>query len=253
MLDLAIDTVRRAADRALSVQNADRVRLSHFELSGKEAKVNLDGELSEFMTNQLTSTGIPVVSEEDPDSFTSLDGTVWIIDPLDGSYNYLRRSGPSAVCCALITDGVPVLGVVCRLDTNQMFWGSRATGSYRDGTPIFASKTTHVADSVLFTGFPARMDVSNPSVINRLVAVSSCARKVRMIGSAAISLLHVADGSGDIYAEEGIMPWDVAAGFAIVTSAGGSCLPSSLSSCAPLRAVAGPELLVRELASTYLS
>jgi len=252
LLKFAKDVVRIAASRAQAAQSSKKIRVHGVEHSGREVKLNLDNELSELLTSRLQESAIPVVSEENPASHTLTEELVWLIDPLDGSFNYLRKSGPSAISCALLQGNQPILGVIFRLDTNELFWGGEQVGSFCEDTPIRVSDASRLSDSVLFTGFPTRMETHKAETMTRLTELVVNARKVRMIGSAAVSLAHIAQGSGDIYAEEDIMPWDVAAGLAIVVGAGGCFRTINMSRNKPLRLLAGPTRVINEIASQYL-
>lgn len=219
------------------------------EAGGREVKLDLDRRLSELLVSILQTDGIRVISEESHESHAITDDVVWIIDPLDGSYNFLRNAGPSAICCALLEQNSPVLGVVFDLSSNQLYWGGSAFGSFCDDSRLTVSHQTQLDAALVYTGLPSRMEVSGAHSLDALTHLLRHAQKVRMIGSAAISLVKVASGIGDLYSETSIMPWDVAAGVALVEGAGGLALPGLTSRSAPLTITAGNAELVRLLSS----
>lgn len=149
-------------------------------------------------------------------------GPVWIVDPLDGTLNFSRGIPISCVSVGLWDDSRPLLGAVYDFNKSELFTGIADIGAWLNGRRIKVSSVSKKKEAVLLTGFPSRTDFS-------LSAISSFARnarsykKVRLLGSAAISLAYVAAGKADVYFEKDIMVWDVAAGASIVIGAGGRC------------------------------
>jgi myo-inositol-1(or 4)-monophosphatase len=115
-----------------------------------------------------------------------------------------------------------VFGVVYSADDDAVFWGGPGIGAFRGDEPITVSQLSDRARASVCTGVPARVDVSDPVYKKRFWDVISGFGKIRMLGSASMSLVYVASGVADAYCEDGIMIWDVAAGLAIVQGAGGS-------------------------------
>jgi myo-inositol-1(or 4)-monophosphatase len=130
--------------------------------------------------------------------------------------------GPSAVSIALWAAQKPMFGVVYDLHDRQLVWGGAGLDAYANGMRIRVSDVSSLGQASLCTGFPARFDFAIEPGMNDFWRLASTVGKIRMLGSASVSLLHVARGSADAYAERSIMLWDVAAGLAIVEGAGGS-------------------------------
>jgi fructose-1,6-bisphosphatase/inositol monophosphatase family enzyme len=147
-------------------------------------------------------------------------GLRWIVDPLDGSLNYLQGIPFCCVSIGLWDAERPLLGVVYDFDRGELYTGVVGDGAWRDGTPIRAASTNTCDRAVLCTGFPAATDFS-PEALTDFVDRVRAYRKVRLLGSAALSLAYVASGRADAYVERDIKVWDVAAGLAIVRAAGG--------------------------------
>jgi myo-inositol-1(or 4)-monophosphatase len=147
-------------------------------------------------------------------------GLRWIIDPLDGSLNFLQGIPFCCVSIALWRNQDPLLGVVYDFYREELFTGIVGDGAKLNGNPIKTSATQEIGKAVLCTGFPASTDYAS-EVLMTLVEQVRRYKKVRLLGSAALSLAYVAAGRADAYFERDIKIWDVAAGLALVKAAGG--------------------------------
>ena len=171
----------------------------------------------------------PVVAEErvadTPDQ--PAGGLRWIVDPLDGTMNYLQGIPFCCVSVALWRDEDPVVGVVYDFDRDEMFSAIVGAGAWLNGSPIRV-RGVSPAQAVLCTGFPAGTDFT-PVALSRLVEQVIAFKKIRLLGSAALSLAYIAAGRTDAYYERDIKIWDVAGGLALVRAAGGEILRTPLS------------------------
>jgi len=222
LLEFAKNAVRSAAAGFFAHDHEYLGQITGTELGGKETKLVADAVLENALRSSFLRTGLSVLTEES--GFIKQDSgndLCWVIDPLDGSVNYLRRSGPSAISVALCSDGQPLLGILYSLDTRTLSWGGQEIGAWSEGRPIHVSTTKRLEEGLICAGIPARFKTDNQDTVNAYFALITRFSKVRMLGSAAISLLLVAQGGADAYFEDQIMLWDVAAGLAIVTGAGG--------------------------------
>jgi myo-inositol-1(or 4)-monophosphatase len=147
-------------------------------------------------------------------------GIRWIIDPLDGSLNFLKGIPFCCVSIALWQEQEPLLGVVYDFHREEVFTGTVGDGARLNGKPIQASSTREIGKAILCTGFPAGTDFA-PEALLKLVEQVRHYKKVRLLGSAALSLAYVAAGRADAYFERDIKLWDVGAGLALVRAAGG--------------------------------
>lgn len=196
--------------------------------AGRDVKIAADRNSEALIVARLSESGIPLYSEEAgaiaarpaARRATKAAGPLWIIDPLDGSLNYHQGIPLCCVSVALYEGPRPVLGVVYDFNHDEMFCGLAGRGAWLNHGPIEPSRTDLVSRAVLATGFPVRGDFSTDAV-GRFVAEVQGFRKVRLLGSAALSLCYVACGRVDAYREDGIRFWDVAAGLVIVEAAGG--------------------------------
>ena len=185
----------------------------------RDVKIAGDRRVHEFLAEQLHGYGWPILSEEAPIDLPS-SGPCWVVDPIDGSMNFARQIPLSCVSVALWIDGGPKLGVVCDITRAELFTGIAAETAFLTDRPITVSDVVHAHDAVLCTGFPAEADFSSTRVAAFVRDIQRF-RKVRLLGSAALSLAYVAAGRADAYIEHSIAIWDVAAGLALVSGAGG--------------------------------
>ena len=244
LLDLAKQAVQTTAELATAAQSSGEEQRHHYELDGRELKLELDTRMSALLTSNLAESGIGVISEENLTTHHNSDEYVWLIDPLDGSFNFLRGSGPSAISCALLCGTQPIFGVIQNLVSKSLSWGGPDFGAYTDNSPISVSNVSKMQDAVVCTGIPAHLNTDSTAALAPLLFVIRNARKIRMIGSAAVSLVLVASGAADLYTEESVMPWDVAAGMAIVAGASGRAYTNEFSRKKPISVVAGSSDLV---------
>ncbi len=145
----------------------------------------------------------------------------WVIDPLDGTTNFIHKIPLFAISVALIENDETVLGIVLEINQNECFYSWKGEKSFLNGKAIKVSNAEKVADSLVSTGFP----YYNFEILKQYMAIiEEMAKKsqgIRRFGSAATDLAYVACGRFDIFFEHSLHPWDVAAGAFIVKQAGG--------------------------------
>lgn len=189
----------------------------------KEIKAEADIVVENFIINSLQSTGVPILSEERGFLAGEIaESRCWIIDPIDGTFNYIKGLGPCAVSIALWEGEVPIFGVVFAIDTGNLYWGGRHLGAFCNNKVISVSEITDATLASVCTGFPVRLDMNLKKTADNFWDYISQFSKVRMLGCASISLINVAMGASEVYFENQIMIWDVAAGLAIIEGAGGA-------------------------------
>ncbi|MCQ9207385.1 MAG: inositol monophosphatase, partial [Omnitrophica bacterium] len=145
---------------------------------------------------------------------------IWVVDPLDGTFNYMRGIPLCAVSIGLWKGDTPVLGVVYDFGRSELFSGISEKGGWLNDRALKVSDTSDKKRAVLCTGFPVNTDFS----AGNMEAFSDNARshkKMRLLGSAALSICYVASGRADAYSERDIMFWDIAGGIPILLGAGG--------------------------------
>jgi len=158
-----------------------------------------------------------------------LDEFYWVVDPLDGTSNFLRDIPISCVSIALMHDVKPVLGVIFDFNHDELYFGHQESKAYVNNRKIKVSSLGLKSESTLVTGIPAKTDYSDDE-FSQMISDFQAWKKIRMIGSAAMAAAYVASGKAETYQENGIFLWDIAAGAAIVEAAGGKISISNLQS-----------------------
>lgn len=238
LLSLARDAVRAAAARMSAGGRRQGREVVRIEMDGRETKLAADAMAEETLFERLASSRLPMFSEESGVVGDVGHGLCWVIDPLDGSVNYQRGTGPSAISVALCDAARPVFGVVFALASGRLSWGGPGLGAWTEGEPIAVSGVDRAGAALLCSGIPARFETQATAALTRYVETLARFSKVRMLGSAASSLLMVAGGEADGYFEDRIMLWDVAGGAAIVQGAGGRVTLEGAGYDAPYRVTA---------------
>ena len=146
---------------------------------------------------------------------------VWIIDPLDGTTNFLHGFPVYAVSIALAHRGQVQQAVVYDPTRNDLYFASKGRGAFCNDRRLRVSKRTRLADSLIGTGFPFRKGDNFKRYVKMFEEVMQSCAGLRRPGAAALDLCYVAAGYYDGFFETGLNPWDVAAGSLIITEAGG--------------------------------
>ena len=231
-LDVALEAVR-AGGRVV----AESSPASGAEFKGAVNPVTEVDRAAEEAITEVLSRHRPtdaVLAEEGGGSGWDR-GRVWIVDPLDGTVNYLHGIPQVAVSVALWDDGEPLVGAVLDVFRDEVFSASAGAGATLAGSVIRVSDTADLGDSLIATGFPydrrERADVYT-AVLGRVL---SRVRGIRRIGSAALDLCWVACGRFDGFWEFGLAPWDTAAATLVLAEAGGRSSRADGSSWTPDR------------------
>ncbi|HEV8679626.1 MAG TPA: inositol monophosphatase family protein, partial [Stellaceae bacterium] len=144
----------------------------------------------------------------------------WIVDPLDGTTNFLHGIPHFAISIALERDGEVVAGVVYEPTRDEMFWAEKGIGAYLNDHRLRVSARRHLADALIGTGIPFGGRGDQPTYLATLARVAAATSGVRRLGAAALDLAWAAVGRFDAYYERGVKHWDVAAGALICARAG---------------------------------
>ena len=172
-----------------------------------------------------------ILAEDDPQDLNAGEGigpdgpVMWIIDPLDGTTNWLHGYPAYAVSIATMDQHGLRTGVVVNSVTGEEFAAHRGGGATRDGEPIQVSRVEEMEHALLGTGFPFKKVDLLPGYLASLGTMLRNTSGVRRAGAAALDLCDLACGRLDGFWEHWLMPWDVAAGALIVTEAGGTFGP----------------------------
>lgn len=181
-----------------------------------------DLAVENFLKDRLAALtpGVPFLAEESCVDQTPPE-TCWIIDPVDGTTNFAHGMPLVATSVAFRQHGEVVFGVVNVPLINECYVAEQGKGAWRNEVPVHVSSIATCREALVATGFPYTIRHCVDAIVNRLRPVLANCQGVRRCGAAALDLAWVAAGRMDAYYEAELNPWDVAAGWLLVTEAGG--------------------------------
>jgi len=221
-IEIAIEAARRGA--AVLLRYWEQIGKEQADVKARNDWVSAADRESEAAINEFLSQERPddaTLGEETGSSGESANRRIWIIDPLDGTSNYLQHFPIWSVSIGLKQGDEIIAGVVHEPLRNLFFTAERGAGAFRDGKRIHVSDQQAVEASFLTTGFPFRAQQYVGVYTNIFRDIIMQAKGVRRPGSAALDLAYTAAGTFDGFFEMHLAPWDVAAGSLLVTEAGG--------------------------------
>lgn len=221
LLDLAETAARKAGTLLAERGAATEGVLSD---AGRDIKLEADRAAeAEILEILKTGSDIPILAEESGQHTGTDQAFMWVVDPLDGSANYIRKIPLCAVSIGLMRRTEPLLGVIYDFNTNELYVGGEGCPARLNGAPLSVSNVDGKDKAILATGLPVLGDYS-PEALGQMAAGFADWKKVRMLGTSTMAAAYVAAGRVDRYAETGARLWDVAAGMAIVRAAGGRAM-----------------------------
>lgn len=182
---------------------------------------NAEKQIVKNLTKILPEAGF--ITEEETENVKGKTYT-WIIDPLDGTTNFIHGIPTYSISIALYEEDQPVIGVVYEINRGEMFSAYKGGGAYLNNKPIYVSKNNNLSKCLLATGFPYYQFDKQPEYIKLFTEMMQKCHGLRRIGSAAVDLAYVACGRFDAYFEYNLNSYDVAAGAYLVQQAGGTIL-----------------------------
>ena len=223
MLNVAIKAARAAGAiinrAALDVES---VRISQKQINDFVTEVDHASEKVIIETLLTAYPGHGILAEESGSQHGAKDSEfVWIIDPLDGTTNFIHGFPVYCVSIALAVRGKIEQAVIYDPSRNDLFTSTKGRGAYLNERRIRVSKRTQLKDCLISTGFPFRPGDNFKSYLNMMADVMQRTAGLRRPGAAALDLAYVAAGFTDGFFETGLSIWDVAAGSLLVTEAGG--------------------------------
>lgn len=222
-IEIAIEAARRGA--AVLLGYWERIGKEQADLKARNDWVSTADRESEAAINEFLAQERPddaTLGEETGSSGASANRRTWIIDPLDGTSNYLQHFPIWSVSIALKQGEEIVAGVVHEPLRDLFFTAERGAGAFRNGQPMHVSDQQKVEASFLTTGFPFRAQQYVDIYTNIFRDIIMVAKGVRRPGSAALDLAYTAAGVFDGFFEIHLAAWDIAAGSLLVTEAGGT-------------------------------
>ncbi|MCB0414876.1 MAG: inositol monophosphatase [Bdellovibrionales bacterium] len=225
MLDVARQA-SRLGQEILIKYFGDLKNVSEKAMAGLVSEADLASEEAIIGVFKKATPSFEIVAEEDSfknkkSGLTSSTEGRWIIDPLDGTTNYVYGLPIFCTSIALEINGEVILGVIDVPLLKKSYWCIKGQGAFLNDQPIKVSTRSSLKQSLLATGFFAQNDELIDRQMKYLSKVIHHCRGVRRVGSAAFDLCMVAEGVFDGYWEENLSPWDTAAGFLLVLEAGG--------------------------------
>lgn len=229
LLDAWLGTARRAANAAAAVHAAwakriDIRRADEKSFSDFVSRVDVEAQEAALgvISGEWPEHAIMAEEEEAAKTAVPTDGTpLWVVDPLDGTTNFLHDHPNYCASVAVTVDGEPVAGCITSAPTGERWWARAGGGAFRSGRPIRVSPIERVDQSLMATGFMFRGTNQVERFAREIVAVRSSGAGIRRGGAAAMDLCYVADGRFEGYWEGFLNPWDYAAGVLLVREAGG--------------------------------
>ena len=220
MLNIAVKAARRAGSIIMRASdNLDALTIQHKSLNDLVSEVD---RAAEDAIIDILHTAYPdhaILAEETGASGDS--EFVWIIDPLDGTTNFLHGFPVYCVSIALSHRGVLSHGVIYDPVRNDLFTASRGRGAFLNDRRLRVSKREKLIDGLIGTGFPFRMFDHADPYVGMMRDFMQKTAGIRRPGAAALDLANVAAGRLDGFWEIGLQPWDMAAGVLMVLEAGG--------------------------------
>jgi len=223
MLNIAIKAARAAG----SIINRAALDLDLLKVNTKApndfvTEVDQAAEQAIIATLLTAYPGHGILAEESGRAHGAKDSDyIWIIDPLDGTTNFIHGFPVYAVSIALAFRGQVQQAVVYDPTRNDMFYASKGRGAFLNDKRLRVSKRTRMAESLVGTGFPFRKGDNFKRYVQMFEAVMQNCAGLRRPGAAALDLCYVAAGYYDGFFETGLNPWDIAAGSLLITEAGG--------------------------------
>lgn len=212
---------REAGALALDIVRGPAAALAIAEKGALDLCTEADRAVERLMRTRLADRfGDPMLGEEYGGALGNAPGErLWIVDPIDGTFNLVHGFPHWAISIGFVQDGVPTLGVVYSPVRDELFAGRLGRGATRNGVPLAVSGDRHVARPLVELGWSNSKPIEPYlALIGRLLA-DGC--EFRRTGSAALGLSQVAAGWTDGYIEDHVYSWDVAAGLVLVREAGG--------------------------------
>lgn len=221
-IDKELSTAKKASlQSAKLLINQKKLVNDVISNEGRDIKLRADIESENIIKKYLKdNSDLPILAEESGAN-EDLGSSFWVVDPLDGTSNYSRDFPICCISIALIHENKIILGVINDFNRNIIFEGSTETPAMMNSKPISVSDISDKTKATLATGLPAKGSYKDEAML-ALAKEFAKWKKIRMIGSAAMSCAYVASGQFDQYQENGIFLWDIAAGLAIIKAAGGN-------------------------------
>lgn len=210
----AADKIRDSFHKTLNIQTKS---------NPNDLVTNIDKEIEQFFINKIRKTfpNHRILGEEGfGDQVSNLDGVVWIIDPIDGTMNFIHQQRNFAISLAVYENGIGKIGLIYDVAHGELYHAIISKGAFMNDTRLPALSMSTVKESII--ALNATWLMANHRIDhNLLIPLAREARGTRSYGTAALELVFVATGRVDAYISMRLSPWDVAAGAIIIEELGG--------------------------------
>ncbi len=183
---------------------------------------NIDKEIEQYFIHHIRKDypGHLILGEEGfGDNVSALDGYVWMLDPIDGTMNFIHQQRNFAISLGIYKDGVGVLGYIYDVIHNELYSAQKGHGAYLNDEPIPVLESTTISEAII--GLSPNWIIPNRRIDNEgLIKLVQDVRGIRSYGSAALELAYVATGRIDAYISLRLSPWDIAGGVVIAQEVG---------------------------------
>lgn len=206
--------------------SADERLMAVRQKSGRRDLVTaFDMKIQAFAAEELAAAfpGARFICEEGDSAAPESGALVFVIDPIDGTTNFIHRCGHSCTSIACVRDGEPVAAAICNPYRGELFTAEKGGGAFLNGKPIRVSENRLADSLVLFGTSPYHAELADET-FRRARSIFDRCQNVRRSGSAALDLCDAACGRAGLFFESELSLWDYAAGALIVEEAGGVCL-----------------------------
>lgn len=221
-LNIAIKAARRAGQIINRASNdVDLLKVTAKQQNDFVTEVDKFAEAAIIETLQEAYPGYGILAEESGQSAGAEGEYEWIIDPLDGTTNFIHGVPQYAVSIALAKNGIVDQAVVYDVNRNDLFTASKGAGAFLNERRIRVSKRLRLEGSLLGTGFPYREFDKIDTYLEIFKDLAQRTAGMRRPGAASLDLAYVACGRFDGFWEFGLSPWDMAAGTLLISEAGG--------------------------------
>jgi myo-inositol-1(or 4)-monophosphatase len=223
-----VNVMAKAADKAARGLRRDFGEVENLQISRKgpgdfvsNADMQAQAILREELAKARPNFGF-LMEEKDGAPDTSAKEERWIVDPLDGTTNFLHGFPHWCISIAAERAGEVIAGYIYNPISDEVFWAEKGLGAFCGSNRLRVSGRKDFSECLFVTGLPFKGSMYPvPSMLGELKDVMPQVAGIRRTGSAALDLAYVAAGRFDAYWETGILPWDIAAGMVIVKEAGG--------------------------------
>ncbi len=227
LLSPEINVLEKACLKASKIIIRDFGEIEKLQVSKKgpgDFVTKTDKKVEEILIEELEKArpGYNFLAEEGGTTKEKKSEFTWIIDPIDGTTNFMHGIPHFAISIGLEKSGELIAGIIFDPIKNEMFYAEKGRGAYLNNSRIRVSSRNIVNDSVALTGGPAFAENNKQKFFEEYIAMSNQFHQVRKLGSAALDLAYVAAGRAEIFWHKNLKYWDIAAGIIIVKESGGT-------------------------------